>query len=348
MQNINFHLAYLLTKHECVIIPDFGALVISRYPSEKSKESGIFLAPKVILGFNPEIKHNDGLLANSLVKEKDITYKEACTQIQEYSNHLRLSLNTNKPVEIDWVGTFFLSSDNKIIFKPVSNPSCNVSNYGFTNFYFPLLAEVQESVSVESSQEEKISEQATVVPLRKKIITYTGGIAAALIGLFLITSPLDNISQRIIPQNAGMIPMSVTQTQMPQTAEILLEIETAEVLSENVADPEPEIEAVPEEILSAKEETIEVKEEIKRQPVNQRYYFIVVASLPTKDTARETLKRFQREGFKDAAIISEEGKHRIYINYFEEKSDAETFLKRFREDNPKYAKSWLLGQRATL
>jgi hypothetical protein len=76
---------------------------------------------------------------------------------------------------------------------------------------------------------------------------------------------------------------------------------------------------------------------------SSRRFFIVVASLPNQKSAESALQSFKSRGFDNASVISSEGKHRIYINRFEDKSEAESFLNDFRKNNPAYSKSWLLG-----
>ena len=85
MKNIFSHIAYLLTKHECVIIPGFGALVHSNVPAKDTMDEDIFSPPFILLGFNSELKHNDGILADSIKKEQKISYNEASKIVSDFS-----------------------------------------------------------------------------------------------------------------------------------------------------------------------------------------------------------------------------------------------------------------------
>jgi hypothetical protein len=117
MQNIPFHIAYLLLRHECVIVPGLGAFVASPSDREKTKRWGILSPPEFFLGFNPEIKHNDGLLANSVAKEKKCSYKEANLLIDQYVTDVLQALDEGKEVRIPWVGSLH-SEENKKWFQP--------------------------------------------------------------------------------------------------------------------------------------------------------------------------------------------------------------------------------------
>jgi len=136
MQNIPFHIAYLLTRHECVIVPGLGAFVVSSSGREKINRWGILSPPESFLGFNSEITHNDGLLSNSLAKEKKSSYREADQLIEQYVTGVLQSLEDGKRVHIPWVGSLY-SKDNKKLFQPERTLSCNAFNYGLTGFSMP-------------------------------------------------------------------------------------------------------------------------------------------------------------------------------------------------------------------
>ena len=52
----------LLTEYECVIIPDFGALLTRYTPSSVDTNSSLFSPPKKEVSFNSLLFKNDGIL----------------------------------------------------------------------------------------------------------------------------------------------------------------------------------------------------------------------------------------------------------------------------------------------
>ncbi|MDR2085544.1 MAG: hypothetical protein LBP72_00005, partial [Dysgonamonadaceae bacterium] len=105
MKNLNFYIAYLLTKHECVIIPGFGAFVVFAVCASKKEIEGVLCPPAQSLGFNPEIKHNDGLLTHFVSEMETISYKEADRFIKQYVNQLNEQLIAAKNVAVKWIGS---------------------------------------------------------------------------------------------------------------------------------------------------------------------------------------------------------------------------------------------------
>lgn len=150
MNIINFHIAYLLTNHECVTIPDFGAFVVSKKTNEKSNKRGFISPPaSYFLTFNPEIIQDDGLLVRSVAKEKHIDYPEALRLVYDYVDSLVDTLREGQFVQFPWIGKIHLSDDRKIVFTPAKNLSCNASNCGLVNLNFPYLTEEPEDESAE-------------------------------------------------------------------------------------------------------------------------------------------------------------------------------------------------------
>jgi hypothetical protein len=177
-----------------------GAFIVSPTNAEKSKRRGIICPPTRFLSFNPEIKHNDGLLANSIAKEKDIPFSEAVLLIRQYTDELFDRLKNKETVKIPWIGSLRSSENNKIIFHPASNLSCNASNYGFTNVYLPPLNEIKKA-KITPKRENK---DVIWIPVNRRLITYTASVAAAVLALFIIPTPLNNPTAQIPTQTASI------------------------------------------------------------------------------------------------------------------------------------------------
>jgi nucleoid DNA-binding protein len=321
MNNINFHIAYLLTKHECVIIPDLGAFVVSSLPALKNKDAGVFYPPSRILGFNPEIRHNDGLLANSLCLEKGISYKEAGLLIKQYTHRINEQLNANQSVEILWLGNLSLSSEHKIIFTPTSHSSCNALNFGLNNFYLPYLKELEESKIV---QEQKHPDGLILLPVDRRFFRWTGSVAAAVLALLLVSTPLNNSGNDVFKLQNASLWVSTPVNSLPVVEEEANSFTTNDLPAPNVLD--------------SIETTID-----PGSVTNTKRYYIVISSMPTKVLAEKRLQNIKEE-FPQAAITSEADKHRIYVNGFDNKELAQSFLKKFKAAHPNHSDAWLLCQ----
>jgi len=339
MESIFFHIAYSLTRYECVIIPDFGALVASPIVSGKSQVSGVLSPPGRFLGFNPDICHNDGFLANLLSEGKNISYKDACKLIREFVDTVKNQLKEYRTVEFPWVGYFSLTEEQKVIFRPAKLLSCNANNFCFPRFHVTSIEDLIESQRPAVAISPKEGDDDYIyVPIHRKFIAYAGTVAAAVAALFLIATPLNNQSD--FPLQKATI--------FCQNQDLTL----SNVSPNGSSIPQMEIETIPETDLSVpvdpipEQTTVESDDPAEIQIAPPKYYYIVISSLPTRASAESTLERFKANGFESAAITSSGDKHRIYIKRFADKAEAETYLQEFRIDHPQHAKAWLLSQRS--
>ena len=307
MQSISFYIAYLLTKHECVILPGLGAFVASGSEEWRDKKAGLLCPPGNFLGFNPDIRHNDGLLANTIANGNNISYREACLQMYQYIDRITGCMEKQMPVQMPWIGKLEFSAERKILFTPSSWLSCNVNIFGMNNFYMPS---VQELINQEESP---LRTDVEPLPAKPSIVRRSLAIAAVIIGLLMIAIPVNN--QLMQPsQMAAMISLPV--------------------LTETKTETEAEV-------VQAVEEWIETEEWVEEITP----YYIVIASCPTENSAHDQLKQFREKGFSTADIVSVGNKHRIYIAKFSDKTEANTFLARFRTEHSQYSDAWLLIQR---
>ena len=152
MEFINFHIAYLLTKHERVIIPDFGAFIVTKMMEGRR----VFSPPAVCsLTFSPDVIQDDGLLVGSIAQEKSISYSEALHLVYNYVDDMVRVLREGQAIHLHWIGRIYLSDDRKIIFTPATNLSCNASNCGLAKIHFPTLTDENTLVKITKKTYEK-------------------------------------------------------------------------------------------------------------------------------------------------------------------------------------------------
>ena len=321
MQATSVYIAYLLTQHECVIVPGLGAFVVSGSEESKNNRAGLLCPPKNFLGFNPDIRHNDGLLANTIAKGESISYKEACLQISLYVDRIISQMEEQTTVHMQWIGKLKFSTEGKILFTPSTCLSCNVITFGMDNFYMPSIHElnVQEEYPLQTDDQSFVD----VFPKQSIIRRYLA-IAAIIIALLMIAIPVNNHSM-----------------QQSQTAQII-SLPTLTLTEAEVAQPEKE---------SFEEPIRELIEELTQAPIEEPsgkitpYYYVVIASLPTQSSAQVQMAHIKKEGFSTADIVSVGNKHRIYVAKFCDRSEANSFLARFCTQHPKYHDAWLFIQR---
>jgi nucleoid DNA-binding protein len=312
VKNLNFHIAFLLTKHECVIIPGFGAFIVSDNNKKRADGRNVLPPPESFLSFNSEITHNDGLLANSVAREKNCGFSEAMTYIQSYSDDLHTKLIAGETVQLPWVGRLAISKEGKIIFTAAPNQSCNADFYGFTGVRLPRLIELEKQ-NINTQFRSKKRSDVIWIPISRKIALYAASTAAAVMAMLLWPMSLNDYSREIQPQEASFWMFPAKETAK--------EIRNCEEFKE----------------ISAEKKVDEAK------PADS--FFIVIASLASREIAEAELPRFIAKGFDKASVFSSQGKHRIVVASFADRQEAVKYLQQFRKDNPKYAKAWLFTEK---
>ena len=77
------HIEVLLLENDCVIVPRFGRICSPLYSGNESSRRECFSCPPTrIIGFNPQLKMNDGLLVQSYMAVYDTDFSDA-TRIVE-------------------------------------------------------------------------------------------------------------------------------------------------------------------------------------------------------------------------------------------------------------------------
>ena len=328
VQSISFYIAYLLTKHEFVIVPGLGAFIVSGSEVSKEKRESLLCPPKNFLGFNPDIQHNDGLLANAIANGAGISYKEACLRIHQYVTRITGYMENQTSIQLPWIGELEFSAEGKILFTPFNSLSCNVNTFGMDNFYMSSVQELNVQEEYPSQTDDQSERQPSIV--RRYL-----SIAAAIIGLLMIAIPVsDHATQQFQTANILSLPvLALSETEFVQPLEELKEEPEKETIRELLEELAQEPIAEP-----AQEPMEESTEEITP-------YYIVISSLPTKSSAQVQMTQIKKEGFSTADIVSSGNKHRIYVAKFSDKTEANTFLARFRTQYPQYHDAWLLIQR---
>ena len=107
MISIVEHIEYLMMRHDCVVVPGWGAFIANYTPAAYCEDgSDVFARPCRSIGFNSSVNHNDGLLAQSLVRREGISYDAAMRLISDSVTAFRRQLEKGGEVSMGSVGYF--------------------------------------------------------------------------------------------------------------------------------------------------------------------------------------------------------------------------------------------------
>ena len=207
------HIEILLLDNDCVIVPGLGGFMAHHVEARYEEDEQAFLPPLRTLGFNPQLKINDSLLAQSYIEAYDISYPEALQRIEDEVNELTQILQNEGRYELNNIGIIELNEDGNYVFTPCEAGILTPSLYGLNSFEMSLikavtLPEVEETPAakvVEMKPEPKpepevnsvlqqnlvdINDDDTdVVRIKFSWIRNAVAVAAILLAVFFVAMP---------------------------------------------------------------------------------------------------------------------------------------------------------------
>ena len=133
MKDLNVYIEELLYKHQCVIIPKFGAFISNRKSAEMADDK-TFAPPKRELTFNQSLNQNDGLVVKYISEQSGIDYNLVEDYVNLAVEGWKRILLQSQPLVLDKIGTFRLGSENRITFTPIDEVNYLTDSFGMTPF----------------------------------------------------------------------------------------------------------------------------------------------------------------------------------------------------------------------
>ncbi|SBV95786.1 SPOR domain-containing protein [uncultured Dysgonomonas sp.] len=301
------YLEISLPIHNCVIIPDFGGFILNMEPAI-FLSNGAIKPPKHSIVFNPELNHNDGIIASYITKDEKISYNAACKKIKEFVTAIKTKLKDGKTIPFGNIGSFTTDTEGNILFAP----NRSIMHPGLFGLYPTSIKQLAEIDKIIIRDKRNLSLKYTI-----------GAVAASVAAIALFITPINiKDSNSKISQKADFI-STITSSLSPRNSEIVKDLEN-------------------------KTETKQITNTAEDSPVklkSGRIYYIIVGGEDTMDRANNLLSKIKKNGFNDADIVEGGDRYRIYISSFEDKTQAESYLDSFRKENPKFETAWLYSKR---
>lgn len=205
MKELTKHIEALLLENDCVILPQFGGFVTNHAPARWVEDEHLFLPPYRTVGFNPQLKINDGLLVQSYMVTHDATYPEATRLVEAAIESMCECLYKSGVVELHGIGILHRNIEGDYHFIPAEGGVISPSFYGFSSLGMKTLDELAEVRLQENNQpsdmvdEEEIStpviqnkNHTLTIKIRHEWLANAAAVAAAVVLFFLLSTPVGN------------------------------------------------------------------------------------------------------------------------------------------------------------
>ncbi|MEY5134158.1 MAG: hypothetical protein RLZZ198_2162 [Bacteroidota bacterium] len=150
MKSLEDILIELLRKHECVVVPSFGGFIAKQKSAFVDFESGLIHPPFREIGFNIQLRSNDGLLVNQIAAEQQLDYTASLDTVAQRVTTWNEVLRQGKQLSIPKIGNFKKDLEGNIQFEQDRSFNLLMSAYGLELVGFiptkPLVIEGEKEV----------------------------------------------------------------------------------------------------------------------------------------------------------------------------------------------------------
>lgn len=224
MNELHRHIETLLLENDCLTVPGLGGFVAHYIPAKYNVDSFSFEPPTRIIGFNQQLKMNDGLLVQSYMALYGLSYADAYRLVEQEVEQLKEKLYIEGEIEIENIGTLSYDINGHYDFVPLDNLLTTPSLYALGSFEIQPLADAPVNTLLGTERKEAEEPHTAILkPLAEKtekVIEHavakhismwpsylSGAVAtvALIIISFMFSTPLKNTYMDAEGMEAGII-----------------------------------------------------------------------------------------------------------------------------------------------
>ncbi len=219
MEQLALHIEYLLLRHDCVILPGFGAFINARCAAHYNPFTDRWIPMTKEVRFNQAVNHDDGLVANSYARKYSLTFHEARTLLNSDIKELRYLIENDGEVSLGRLGYVSAGDENTIRFSPFQTAEQTNRELGFVSVGTQLNSQEFSDNANEKRAERSLDfDRNYYIPVNKT----AAKVAASLLLVFIVAiSALMPSSGRMEEDQASVVPVNalIDSAAMPMVQE---------------------------------------------------------------------------------------------------------------------------------
>lgn len=219
MEQLALHIEYLLLRHDCVILPGFGAFINARCAAHYDPFTDRWIPMTKEVRFNQAVNHDDGLVANSYARKYSLTFHEARTLLNSDIKELRYLIENDGEVSLGRLGYISAGDENTIRFSPFQTAEQTNRELGFVSVGTQLNSQEFSDNANEKRAERSLDfDRNYYIPVNKT----AAKVAASLLLVFIVAiSALMPSSGRMEEDQASVVPVNalIDSAAMPMVQE---------------------------------------------------------------------------------------------------------------------------------
>lgn len=355
------HIETLLLENDCVIVPGFGGFVAHYSPATRVKEENIFLPPTRIIGFNPQLKLNDGVLVQSYMSAYDTSFADASRIVEKEVNEFIGLLHEEGKAHLDNIGEIQSNIYGNYEFVPYDYKITTPSLYGLDSFEIHELSALQQKEKVLIPTYPEKEKKTFEISINRAYLRNAAAMIAAIVLFFAFSTPVENtdvqknnyaqllpseLFEQIEKQSVAITPVYVKNDAAQQAKKFSASSASTKTSSAKKHTTDKAKTSKPiavREVKVVKQETAAPAPAVKSQEsANHPFHIIVAGGISLKD-AEAIATQLKSKGFADAKALNTDDKVRVSISSFNNRDEATKQLLELRK-NETYKNAWLLAK----
>ena len=338
------HIEILLLNNDCVIVPDLGGFMAHHREAHFDDEDNTFLPPLRTLGFNPQLKMNDSLLAQSYIEAYDISYPEAIRRIESEVAEMKQHLSNEGYYELNDIGVLSVNEEGKIEFEPCEAGILTPALYGLSSFEMMPLHGAHTTSKAKDDQKdtedtlgeniiEDTDEGEEAFTIRMSWVRNAVAVAAALLAFFMVTPRVDNSGQQQVSMSQMNLPIITKDTAAKFTNKL-----DAESIKRAVSKEDSTV--MTTDVAPTMEESAMVSQQTMQEVQPSTVYCIVVASQVSQRNAEAFVKELQQKGIENVRVHVHNNIRRVVCGSYTTEAEAYRQLQSIHQ-HEKLSDAWV-------
>ena len=355
------HIEVLLLENDCVIVPGFGGFVAHYAPATHVKEENLFLPPTRTIGFNPQLKLNDGVLVQSYMTAYDTSFADANRIVEKEVSEFIELLHEEGKAHLENIGEIHYNIYGNYEFVPYDFKITTPSLYGLDSFEMHELSTLQQKEKVLVPANLEKEKKTYEISINRAFLRNAAAMIAAIVLFFAFSTPVENtdvqknnyaqllpseLFEQIEKQSVAVTPVYVKNDAAQQAKKLSASSASTKTSSAKKHTTDKAKTSKPiavREVKVVKQETATPAPAVKSQEsANHPFHIIVAGGISLKD-AEVIANQLKSKGFADAKALNTDGKVRVSISSFNNRDEATKQLLELRK-NETYKNAWLLAK----
>ena len=330
------YISDLLYRHDCVIIPKLGGLIMNYRSAQIHPVTHTFRPPSKSIRFNVNLQEDDGLLASYVSSCESISYASAQSKIERFVFSIQNDLEHKKEARLPKIGVLSVDLNGILSFEPYLKVNYLLDAFGFEAIQSPAIHRKSQGIDVSK----QIYRGARSIQTQKT--SFNWKVAAVLIPLIGLSTYVSFQQETIGDKYANYAYLNPFK-EKPASVYVPRAIEVKE---KTIELKETKITTTPKTVVETFKENTEVKAKktipapsVKSTFVSKPFH-LVAGCFSSKLNANNLVTKLKTEGFEASMIgQNENGLFRVAFQSYFSRELAVSDMKKLKDSGKS---TWLL------